>query len=78
MSTEVNIWAKGRNITLKQEIFPTLQIEHKLMSLPKSKKINISKILEGSDEQNLEQLNNQLLLLQGIDVDYDEKLGLYS
>ena len=78
MPTSLNIWAKGRNMTFKQEIIPKMAIEQKLVSLPTVKKINISKIMENSTNQDLMQLSAQLMLIKDMDVDYNTKLIYYS
>ena len=78
MPTAINIWAKGRNMSFKQEILPQLEINKKLEHLPSVRKINISKIMSNSNKQNLQQLSTQLMLLEGIDSNYKEKLTYFS
>ena len=78
MPTSLNIWAKGRNMTFKQEILPKIAIEEKLVSLPTIKKINISKIMANSSKQNFMELNTQLLLIKSMDSDYNKRLIYYS
>ena len=78
MSSSRNIYRKGRNITIIQEIMPNLKIKDRMSSIPITKKLNITQILRGSDTSNLQALTSRLTTLHTLDNNYSSDINYYS
>ena len=78
MSSSRNIYRKGRNITLVQEIMPNLKIKNKMSSLPITKKLNMVQLLKGSDTADLNELTSRLTVLHTLDDTYSTKITYHS
>ena len=78
MSSSRNIYRKGRNITIIQEIMPNLKIKDRMNSIPITKKLNITQILRGSDTSNLQALTSRLTTLHTLDNNYSSDINYYS
>ena len=78
MSSSRNIYRKGRNITLVQEIMPNLKIKNKMSSLPITKKLNMVQLLKGSDTADLNELTSRLTVLHTLDDAYSTKINYHS
>ena len=78
MPTSTNLYTEGKNITITEELLPTLAVERRLRSLSIIQKINISELFSNSDKTDLNELTAKLSVMHTLDNSYTIDINYFS
>ena len=78
MPTSTNLYTEGKNITITEEVLPSLAVERRLRSLSITQKINITELFSNSDKTDLNELTAKLSVIHSLDSSHSIDINYYS